>query len=55
MDENKWLRRKPQSNLDYLGITLIAVAFYMALLNAQSFLNGVNAFWASLRRSRAVW
>lgn len=42
MDENKWLRRKPQSNLDYLGITLIAVAFYMALLNAQSFLNGVN-------------
>ena len=30
MDENKWLRRKPQSNLDYLGITLIAVAFYMA-------------------------
>ena len=42
MDQNKWLRRKPQSNLDYLGITLIAVAFYMALLNAQSFLNGVN-------------
>ena len=42
MDENKWLRRKPQSNLDYLGITLIAVAFYMALLNAQSFLNGAN-------------
>lgn len=42
MDENKWLRRKPQSNLDYLGITLIAVAFYVALLNAQSFLNGVN-------------
>ena len=42
MDENKWLRRKPQSNLDYLGITLIAVAFYMALLNAQSFLDGVN-------------
>ena len=42
MDENKWLRRKPQSNLDYLGIVLIAVAFYMALLNAQSFLNGAN-------------
>lgn len=42
MDENKWLRRKPQTNLDYLGITLIAVAFYMLLLNAQSFLSGAN-------------
>lgn len=39
MDEKKWLRRKPQTNLDYLAIVLIAVAFYMLLMNAQTFLN----------------
>ncbi len=43
MDENKWLRRKPQTNLDYLGITLTAVAFYMLLAHAQTFLGILGA------------
>lgn len=42
MDEKKWLRRKPQTNLDYLAIVLIAVAFYMMLVNAQTFLNALG-------------
>lgn len=42
MDEKKWLRRKPQTNLDYLAIVLIAVAFYMLLMNAQTFLNALG-------------
>ncbi len=42
MDEKKWLRRKPQTNLDYLAIVLIAVAFYMMLMNAQTFLNALS-------------
>lgn len=48
MDEKKWIRRKPQSNLDFICIALIAIAFYALLANATTFLGIVNQLLAIL-------